>query len=183
MKYFFIFIIFYLYSCTNPKSVLICGDHECINKAEAKQYFNDNLSIEVKVISKEKESRFDLVKLNINSQKDNSIAVLRSKNKKIIKKLTKKEILDKKKEIKKKKKIAKLNKEKIKKNNPPKKSPINVLKNLPKKNVEIVNLNKSSINRSSDICLKVKKCDIDSITKYLIKLSNKKEYPNINLRN
>ena len=74
MKYFFIFILFILYSCTNPKSVLICGDHECINKAEAKQYFNDNLSIEVKVISKEKESRFDLVKLNINSQKDNSIA-------------------------------------------------------------------------------------------------------------
>ena len=64
MKYFFIFILFILYSCTNPKSVLICGDHECINKAEAKQYFNDNLSIEVKVIYKEKSGNPSLQYIN-----------------------------------------------------------------------------------------------------------------------
>ena len=33
-----------------------------------------------------------------------------------------------------------------------------------------------------DICLKVEKCDIDSITNYLIKQSSKKEYPNISLQ-
>ena len=31
---------------------MICGDHICINKAEANQYFEDNLSIEVKIVEK-----------------------------------------------------------------------------------------------------------------------------------
>ena len=53
MKYLLILFLLILISCSKPKSVLICGDHECINKAEAKQYFNDNLSIEVRIISKD----------------------------------------------------------------------------------------------------------------------------------
>ena len=32
-------IIIFLSSCGKPKTVLICGDHECVNKAEAEQYF------------------------------------------------------------------------------------------------------------------------------------------------
>ena len=54
--------------------------------------------------------------------------------------------------------------------------------NLKKKTV----INKTSSynlkNNSSDICLKLEKCDIDSIASYLIKLSNEKNYPNISLR-
>ena len=34
----------------------------------------------------------------------------------------------------------------------------------------------------NDICLKLEKCDIESITDYLIKVSNEKNYPNISLR-
>ena len=34
----------------------------------------------------------------------------------------------------------------------------------------------------SDICLKLKKCDIENITDYLIKLSNEKDFPNITSR-
>ena len=53
------FIIFQ--SCSKPKTVLICGDHICINKNEAKQYFEENLSLEVKIIDAKKEKNFDLV--------------------------------------------------------------------------------------------------------------------------
>ena len=44
--------LFLLISCNKPKTVLICGDHICINKAEAEQYFEDNLSLEVRLIDK-----------------------------------------------------------------------------------------------------------------------------------
>ena len=46
----FIFIL----SCNKPKTVLICGDHQCINKTEAKQYFEENLTLEVKIIDKKR---------------------------------------------------------------------------------------------------------------------------------
>ena len=41
-------------NCSKPKTVLVCGDHICINKSEANQYFEENLSIEVKIIDKKK---------------------------------------------------------------------------------------------------------------------------------
>ena len=54
---FFLIILFFLTNCSKSKTVLICGDHVCINKAEANQYFEENLSIEVRVIEK-KNSKF-----------------------------------------------------------------------------------------------------------------------------
>jgi len=42
-KLFILLFVLVLSSCGKPKSVLICGDHECINKSEAKQYFKENL--------------------------------------------------------------------------------------------------------------------------------------------
>ena len=39
----FISLFFFLNNCSKPKTVMICGDHICINKAEAEQYFEDNL--------------------------------------------------------------------------------------------------------------------------------------------
>ena len=41
-----------LFSCTKPQTILICGDHKCVNKAEAEQYFEDNLTLEVRVVDK-----------------------------------------------------------------------------------------------------------------------------------
>ena len=81
MKYLLILFLLILISCSKPKSVLICGDHECINKAEAKQYFNDNLSIEVRIISKDREDRFDLVSLNLKNDENKEIAVVKIKKK------------------------------------------------------------------------------------------------------
>ena len=66
MKLFLILILsLILTNCANkPKTVLICGDHVCVNKAEAEQFFKDNLSIEVKIIDK-KEDKINLVELNL----------------------------------------------------------------------------------------------------------------------
>ena len=53
-------MIFFLTNCNKPKTVFICGDHICVNKTEAEQYFKENLSIEVKILSKKnkKKNRF-----------------------------------------------------------------------------------------------------------------------------
>ena len=45
-----LFMFFFLSNCSKPKSVLICGDHVCVNKEEAKQYFEKNLTLEVKIL-------------------------------------------------------------------------------------------------------------------------------------
>ena len=52
----FVLITFFilLFSCTKPQTILICGDHKCVNKAEAEQYFEENLSLEVQIITKDK---------------------------------------------------------------------------------------------------------------------------------
>ena len=63
----FFLIIIALYGCSKPKIVLICGDHVCINKAEAEQYFQDNLTLEVKVLDKNNPKSVDLVELNLKS--------------------------------------------------------------------------------------------------------------------
>ena len=46
---------------------MICGDHVCVNNLEAKQYFEENLSIEVKILNQNKNIEEDLVQLNLNS--------------------------------------------------------------------------------------------------------------------
>ena len=58
MKLFFsIILIFFLSNCSKPKTVLICGDHVCVNKSEAEQYFKENLSIEVKIVDKKNKNK------------------------------------------------------------------------------------------------------------------------------
>jgi len=59
-----IFIFIFLSNCSKPQTVVICGDHACINKAEAEQYFEENLSIEVKIIDKNKKKKKKKIKIN-----------------------------------------------------------------------------------------------------------------------
>ena len=68
MKFFFLFfVILFLVNCSKAKTVLVCGDHICINKKEAEHYFQENLSIEVRLINKKKDiNEIDLVELNLN---------------------------------------------------------------------------------------------------------------------
>ncbi len=172
MRYILISLFFLTLSCNKQKSVLICGDHKCINKAEAKQYFEDNLTIEVQIISKNKTSSYDLVDINLSGD-EQDIKIFKNKQKKIVKKLSKEEIKEKKAELKRKKK---------------KKNSFNEIKEIKKdatkkskKSVKVKNITNID-NNSLDICFNLKKCDIDSITNYLIKSSNEKDFPNISTK-
>ena len=184
MKNIYPFFLLFLLGCASGKSVLICGDHECINKKEADLYFQENMSIEVKIveIKEKKEKIYDLVKLN--SELNKNVPVIKVSEKEIlnkeIRKLSKKEIIEKKKEINKKTKVAKLTDKKITKRKkvildkkPDKASA------LVKKNNRLSEKDSDSSSRLDDICSNLEKCDINEITKYLTNLSKKKKFPDI----
>ena len=87
-----LFIIFTV-SCSKPKTVLICGDHVCVNKAEAKKFFEENLFRGSSYRQKENKE-INLVELNLkqNSQGDKVIIVADKETKEEIRILTKEEI-------------------------------------------------------------------------------------------
>ena len=175
MKFiFFLLIILTVSNCNKPKSVLICGDHICINKAEAEQYFEDNLSLEVRIIDNKKKRSNDLVELNLNTNSDGkkeiSLSNKKETNKKI-KILSNREIERKKIELKEKKKIKSRKKPKVVK--------------LKETKIEA---NKKKIitnnidNKIEDICIMLKNCSIDEISEYLVKQGKKRKFPNIAVR-
>ena len=75
-----ILIFFLLSSCSKPKTVLICGDHVCVNKKEAEKYFEENLSLEVQIINKTKKKEINLVELNLIKNNNDKRQVLINKN-------------------------------------------------------------------------------------------------------
>ena len=154
---------------------MICGDHVCINKLEAKQYFEENLSIEVKILNQNKNKDEDLVQLNLNSSFENKkkISIKKKENtEKSIKTLSKNEIKDIKKKIAKKNKINKTKKNKL----------------SVKSEIKIDNTNKKSFKFNEniyevvDVCTIIEKCSIEEISKYLIKQGKKKDYPDITIK-
>ncbi len=181
-----IVIIFLLSNCGKPKTVLICGDHVCVNKAEAEQYFEKNLSIEVQLIDNKKKSEIDLVELNLNEdyRSDKKITVLPKKNtNKKIKELSNKEIAAIKKDIKNKKKSDKISNQIIKDHKQIKSKKITKKNKLTKDNAVILrkNVNKN-FTENVDVCTILKKCSIDEISKYLLKQGKKKDFPDITTR-
>ena len=173
------FIILFLYGCNKPKTVLICGDHICVNKAEAEQYFEDNLTLEVKVLDRNKPKEVSLLEINLESisqgQKKISISEKNQTNK-VIKELSDEDIKKKKAELKIRKKIRDNNEKKIASKNAKlgNKKDINKLRN--KKNVN------KSFKKINDICTLLEKCSIDEISKYLVKQGKKKDFPDITIR-
>ena len=184
-KVFLILLTFFITACSKSKTVLICGDHICINKTEAKQFFEENLVLEVKIIDGKKENNFDLLELNLNeSNKQKREVSIRKidEPKKEIKNLSKKEIIQIKSEIKNKQKLNKLSK-KIENRDANKSSKKNSF------NENNVNKSKNNFTNSRiinkdviDICKIVEKCSIDEISKYLIKHNEKKGFPNISVK-
>ncbi len=88
-------LLFLTVSCSKPKTVLICGDHICINKNEAKQYFEENLTIQVKILDKKVKDDINLVELNLktNQQGKKEVRLLPKKlPDKNLKKLSNEEI-------------------------------------------------------------------------------------------
>tara|TARA_B100000963_G_scaffold347456_1_gene353820 strand:+ start:12475 stop:12978 length:504 start_codon:yes stop_codon:yes gene_type:complete len=158
-------LIFFIQSCSKPRTVLICGDHICINKDEAEQYFKENLTIEVKIIDKKKKKKVDLVELNLkeNSDGDRKVNIFsKKKTDKNLKKLSKPEIARIKESIRNKKKEVKKIKQTYSKNR---------YKSVNKRNTEVV-----------DVCTIIKKCSIDEISKYLLDKGKKKKFPDITRR-
>ena len=154
---------------------MICGDHVCINKLEAKQYFEENLSIEVKILNQNTNKEVDLVQLNLNSSFENKrkISIKKKENtEKSIKTLSKIEIKD----IK--NKIAKKNKKNRTKKNKLSVKSENKLNNISKKSVKF----NKNIYEVVDVCTIIEKCSIEEISKYLIDQGNERDYPDITIK-
>ena len=178
MKFIFtILFLFLLTNCSKPKTVLICGDHVCVNKIEAKQYFEENLILEVKIIDKKIKDEFNLVELNLkeNQNVEKEIKIFPKKTtSKNLKILTDEEVIKIKKSIKKKK---------LEKNNNVV-SKINIKKNKskPKNNAIKTKIVNKTQNNIVDVCTILEKCSIDEISKHLIKEGKSKDFPDITKR-
>ena len=175
-----ILLLFLITNCTKPKTVLICGDHACINKSEAEQYFEENLSIEVKILNKNYKDDIDLVELNLsqNTKGDRKVNIFSKKiNNKKLKELSKNEKNKIKERIKSKKKDKKIVK-KIKKSK--------VSTKLESKEQKKLKIEKFNVNNERknvvDVCTILDKCSIEEISKYLLKQGEKKKFPDITNR-
>jgi len=188
MKIVFIFIIALTFaSCSKPKTVLICGDHICVNKAEADQFFRENLSLEVKIINQKIKKDFDLVELNLKEDSDGKkkVSITSKENTSgKIKTLSKKEISNIKNKLKNKKKHQKIVKKEIDLKKMKKKK-----KKVAKKKEKNINDNKfSTLDTKAknkdvvDVCSIIKDCNIDEISKFLIEQGKKKDFPDITKR-
>ncbi len=180
MRFFILLILLTITSsCSKPKTVFICGDHICVNKSEAELYFKENLSIEVKILNKKEKKESDLVELNLNNEnKNRKVSIERkSKTKEVVKQLSNDQIKQIKSEIKKKKFKKKMTK-KIEEKKIDLKDKRNIVKKEPKIKEKKI-LNNKII---ADICPILKNCNIDEISKFLIKEGNKKKFPNISIK-
>lgn len=183
MKLFLIVLFFFLTNCSKPKTVLICGDHVCLNKAEAEQYFEENLSIEVKIIDKKNLNNDDLVELNLSENKQGKRKVsIKPKNESSqnLKTLSSNEIKEIKRTIKDKNKEKKITKKKLDKK---KVKEVGLNREKKKfKNKSIVNKVNKNQKNVVDVCTIITKCSIEEISKYLLKKGKIKSYPDITLR-
>ena len=192
MRTFFILIIFFLVNgCNKPKTVMICGDHVCINKAEANQYFEDNLSIEVKIVDNNKRDEIDLVELSLrqHSKGKRKVRVKKKISKqKSIKALSNKEIEQIKKNIKNKKKKTKIAKKIVKKKDINKEKIFIKSRKIKKNKIKESNnkIIQETVNNKRqeivDVCSILEKCSIDEISKYLLEQGVKKDFPDITLK-
>ena len=188
MRFLFLIIPFiFMQNCSKPKTVLICGDHICINKSEANQYFKENLSIEVKIIDIKKNINPDLVELNLNESIGNRKISInkKDKTKKVIKTLTNEQIKNIKKKLKKNQRNNKIAKKTTYNNK-------NKSKKITRKKVKKESLNKDKVKLNNnnikdqlkvvDVCSIIDKCDIDEISKFLLNQAKKKKFPDITVR-
>jgi hypothetical protein len=170
-------------SCSKPKTVLICGDHICVNKAEANQYFEDNLSIEVKIVDKKTKKKFDLVELNLKSnqgEKKKVSIIKKQQTQKDLKILSDKEIKEKKTQILLREKVDKKNLDILKKNKNNKSDKIN--NRIIENNITAQKAVNKTGKEIIDICAILEKCSIDEISKYLIEDGKGKKFPDITKR-
>jgi len=172
---FFLFIIFlFLFSCSNKVTqVYICGDHPCANKKERKEYFDNNISIEVFTITPDKENKkkFTLVDLNLMKDGNNKD---RKKSKNLSSVKSKEDV---KKIIKKRRKLAKL---KLKENKVKEQKKVDKISKIKSKNV--FKGKKREPITFVRICKNLEECDIDKISKIIMDMGKKKPFPDITVQ-
>ena len=166
MRLLILSFFFLLLGCNTyfkTEKIYICGDHPCKSTKEAKEYFDNNISIEIYTIEtdKAKSENFDLVELNLLENK------LKSKEKIVVS--------DDKKDlnriIEERKKLAKLKIKKI---------------DEPYKNKEIIDNQKAKKEKKKSkisfirICKETEECDIDKISKIIMDIGKEKDFPKIN---
>ena len=185
----FILLTIFLTNCSKPKTVLICGDHICVNKKEAEQYFEENLTIEVQIIKKKEKKRIDLVELNLKENKNGEREVNIFKKKNItneLKTLTKEEKIKIRKDLKDKFKEKKFSSRELKKKDINNDETNQSLMKQKEKKVQKIIKNKKEINfkkdNNIDVCTILEKCNIKEISKYLLKEGNDKDFPDITMR-
>ena len=172
MKRFIILILFIMTGCSTANKVYICGDHECKNKKERNDYFNNNISMEVYIIEKSKDKRknLDLVQLNIPDDK-----------KKVDKENDKKNLYIDKKKVFKPKNEKKPSKLKLKTQNP-----IIKKNEIVKREEKLLNSDKSftydkkTTTKVVHMCKSTKECDINIISKIVSDRGKEKSFPKIN---
>ncbi len=181
-----IMFFFLLVCCSKPRTAFVCGDHICVNKSEAEQYFEENLSIEVKILDKKMKEEVDLVELNLKENSDGKRSVnifAKKETKKNIKTLSKEEVSKIKKIIKDKKVNKKIAKKSSNVNNVEKvDKTIKVRKETKNKKINLKKKDDLKTNKSFDICTIVEKCSIDEISKYLLEQGKKKDFPDLTIR-
>jgi len=162
---FLLFFLVFLFSCSSlnsekTKKIYICGDHPCANKKEVKNYFDNNISIEVYTVTtkKKREKDFDLVQLNMSKEEKDKYVSLLEKEKSIKKKLKNRKKIEKI-DIENEKKVKKIAKRtESKKKRKKKRTP----------NLTLVRL-----------CKNLEECDIDDVAKIILDMSKKKKFPDI----
>ena len=184
MNYLILIFIIILTSCSKPKSVFICGDHVCVNKKEANKYFEENLSIQVKILNKNELDEPDLIELNMIEDDSNKKKIFAKKKDSIdepLKILTKEEVNKIKIKVKKRKNKEKKIKDKSLNKDGELKATSSIHSNVAKK----IKIDKSNNNIKNlkkvhkdviDICTILDKCNIEEISKYLIKEGKNKKF-------
>ena len=170
---FFLFIIFlFLFSCSNKVTqVYICGDHPCVNKKERKEYFDNNISIEVFTIISDKEKKITLVDLNLVKDGDKKD---RKKSKNLSSVKSKEDV---KKIIKKRRKLTKL---KLKENKAKGQKKVDKISKIKSKN--IFKDKKREPITFVRICKNLEECDIDKISKIIMDMGRKNPFPDITVQ-
>ena len=194
-----------LVSCGTVKKTYMCGDEQCIDRKEFREYFANNLAVEILTKKNKKKSSIDLVKLNTSNSKSNNATIVSTKEINNLKKKEKKDILKaNKRRLKEKRKAKKIEernllvkKKKIEKQKKNKEKGITLNKILTKNEVldskksikkpnenqpstvnavkEVIVLNNIKTEKQVNLCAVVNNCDIDKITELLLKKGKEKE--------
>ena len=182
MKYLFLISFIFLLNCSPSYKAYMCGDKPCANKKEFKEYFAENLTIEVQTAKDKKNTSVDLVKLNTTNEADLKKEQDEALKKQIIERekieAAKIKIEEEKKRIKEEKRLKETEKKEVARIEPNKtQQKEKIVEKIINEKTNDENSNKNT--KEDNICKIIEECDIDKIAEILIKQGREKDYPDI----